>query len=85
MSASVTRRCGEALQAVEQIVKDFHDLDRTSIAFRYPTTKERVTIKLPDTSIDLNNVRDIMEALDNFFSGADGARRGTNVGGASAR
>jgi hypothetical protein len=62
----------EALNAVEQIVKDFHDLDKSSMAFRYPTTKKGKTIKLPEISIDLRNVRDVMEGVDNFFSGVDG-------------
>ena len=62
----------EALLVVEQIVKDFHDLDNSAMAFRYSTNKKGVTIKLPDTSVDLENVRDVMEAVDNFFTGADG-------------
>ena len=47
----------EALNAVERIVKDFHDLDKSSMAFRYPTTKKGKTIKLPDISIDLENMQ----------------------------
>ncbi len=62
----------EALAVVEQIVKDFHDLDKTAMAFRYPTTKRGSSISLPQGAIDLDNVRNIMEAVDNFFSGVDG-------------
>lgn len=62
----------EALRIVEQIVKDFHDLDKSAMAFRYSTDKKGATIKLPDTSIDLENVKDVMEAVNNFFTGVDG-------------
>jgi len=62
----------EVLRVVEQIVKDFHDPDKSAMAFRYSTNKKGATIKLPDTSMDLENIRDVMEAVDNFFTGADG-------------
>ncbi len=62
----------EALHSVEQIVKDFHDLDKTATAFRYSKNKDGATIKLPDNAIDLGNVKRVMEAIDNFFSGVDG-------------
>jgi hypothetical protein len=62
----------EAVHAVEQIVKDFHDLDKSGMGFRYSTTKKGVTIKLPDTAIDLENIQDVMEGVDHFFSGVDG-------------
>jgi hypothetical protein len=62
----------EALGVVQQIVKDFHDLDKNAMAFRYATSKTGAMIELPDTSIDLANVRDVMEAADDFFTGADG-------------
>ena len=62
----------EALRIVEQIVKDFHDLDKSAMAFRYSTNRNGSTIKLTDTSINLENVEDVMEAVDNFFNGVDG-------------
>lgn len=62
----------ESMQSVEQIVKEFHDLDKNNMAFRYPTTKNGAAIKLPDISIDLDNVRNVMDAVDNFFDGVDG-------------
>lgn len=61
-----------ALRAVEQIVKDFHDLDKSSMAFRYPTKKDGATIRLPDTSINLQNIKEVMESVDHFFTGVDG-------------
>lgn len=66
------REGDETLRVVEQIIKDFHDLDKSAMAFRYSTTKKGTTIKLPDISIDLDNVRNVMEAVDNYFSGLDG-------------
>jgi hypothetical protein len=62
----------EPLRAVEQIVMEFHDLDRNAVAFRYSKTKDRRTILLPDKPIDLENVQQVMEAVDGFFAGADG-------------
>jgi len=62
----------EALLAVEQVVKDFHDLDKSGMGFRYSTTKAGATIQLPTTPIDLRNIQDVMEGIDNFFSGVDG-------------
>lgn len=62
----------DALRVVQQIVKDFHDLDPTALAFRYSTTKKGLVIELPDKPVDLENLRDVMEAVDNFFTGVDG-------------
>jgi hypothetical protein len=62
----------ETARAVEQIVKDFHDLDRNALAFRYSKNKKGTTILLPDNPIDLQNVQHVMEAVDNFFKGVDG-------------
>jgi hypothetical protein len=58
--------------AVEQIVKDFHDLDKSATALRYSKNKNGATILLPEKSIELGNVQRIMEAVDNFFKGTDG-------------
>jgi len=62
----------EPMFAVEQIVKDFHDLDKNATALRYSKNKNGMTILLTDKPIDLENVQNVMEALDNFFKGADG-------------
>lgn len=62
----------ESLQAVEQIVKDFHDLDKGSFSFRYAADKQGAVIRLPNASFDLANIRDVMEAVNNLFIGADG-------------
>ena len=62
----------EALPLVEQIIKDFHDLDGSALAFRYSRKKNGALIALPDRMIDLENIRDVMKAVSHFFDGADG-------------
>ena len=62
---------GDTLAVVEQVIKDFHDLDRSGQTFRYSNAKNG-TFTLPDYPIDLRNTRDIMEGIDNFFSGVYG-------------
>jgi hypothetical protein len=62
----------EPTLAVEQIVKDFHDLDKSATALRYSKNKNGATILLPEKPIDLRNVQRVMEAVDNFFRGTDG-------------
>ena len=62
----------EAIEVVENIVKEFHDIDPRAFSFRYSTDKKGATIKLPDGPIDIENIKDVMEAVNNFFIGADG-------------
>ena len=60
----------DGVEAVEQVVKDFHDTDKNAAAFRYSKNQNGAMIILPDKSIDLQNVRDVMEAVGNFFDRA---------------
>jgi len=46
--------------------------DPSSFAFRYATDKKGREIRLPILSIDLHNIRDVMQAVTNFFQGVDG-------------
>ena len=62
----------EAMPVVEQIIKDFHDSDGSGQAFRYPSSKSGTLVKLPEYEIDLQNIQDVMEGVDHFFSGVDG-------------
>jgi hypothetical protein len=62
----------ETLRAVEQIIRDFHDWDKSSIAFRYSDDKNSLIPKLPDLTIDLDNIKNVMQAVANFFTGVDG-------------
>jgi hypothetical protein len=61
----------ETLDIVERIVLEFHRLDPSSFAFRYSTDKKGKPIPLPPV-IDLQNIRDVMEGVENFFQGVDG-------------
>jgi hypothetical protein len=62
----------EAVAIVEQVIKDFHDLDKSALAFRYSRDRNGTLYPLPDTLIDLKNLRDVMEAVSHFFDGVDG-------------
>jgi hypothetical protein len=61
----------EALRAVQQIVNEFHEWDKLSMAFRYSCDKHGFTLKLPDYPIDLNNIKNVMQAVGHFFLAAD--------------
>ena len=61
----------KAIPAVEQVIKDFHDLDSSGQAFRYPNSKARTPVALPDYPIDLLHIRDVMQGLAHFFDGVD--------------
>ena len=63
---------GEGICAVEQVIKEFHDIDRYATAFRYSTNRNGTRIDLPDIRIDLENLQQVMEGVNNFFQGADG-------------
>jgi hypothetical protein len=68
---STTLRTSPA-STVEKLIKQFHRLDTRAEAFRYPVKKDGTLIRLPNVAIDLINLREVMEGLKNFFSGADG-------------
>lgn len=68
----VSQDDAETIPIIEKIVEEFHVLDKSGTAFRYSTDKNGVAIKLPPDLIDLQNLRDVMKAVDNYFSGVDG-------------
>lgn len=61
----------EVLGVIEQIVKEFHDLDQGSFSFRYSTDKKGMVIPLPDVPVDLANIKDVMTGVVYFFDGVD--------------
>ena len=61
----------KAIPVVEQVIKDFHDLDSSGQTFRYPKTKAGIPMALPDYPIDLPRLRDVMQGLAHFFNGVD--------------
>lgn len=73
---AISERCSpndeEATEAVEQVVKDFHDLDKSGTTFRYGWGKDGKVVELPDHLIDLQNIRDVMDGVSGYFIGLDG-------------
>lgn len=62
----------EAMDVVEQIVKDFHDADRSGQTFRYPHSKKGHVTALPEnTPLDLMHLKDVMAGVAHFFVGVD--------------
>ncbi len=66
------KRAAVGALTVEKLIKQFHRLDTRAEAFRYAVKKDGTLIRLPDVAIDPVNLREVMEGLENFFSGADG-------------
>ena len=62
----------DADEVVEQIIKDFHDLDKAGITFRYGWSNDGKEIKLPNDMVDLENIRDVMDGVAGYFDGTDG-------------
>ena len=62
----------KTIDIVQRVVKEFHDLDPTAEAFRYPQRKTGAPIPFPSLDVDLQNVKDVMEGVNNFFGGLDG-------------
>ena len=62
----------EATTVVGGIVKQFHEWDKCGIAFRYATNKSGAVKAFQYPSIDIPNLRDVMEGFANFISGSDG-------------
>ena len=63
--------CDE-ISYVEQLIKEFHDIDKSGQTFRYAQRKDGEFSGLPDGPVDLLNVRDVMKGVGLFFIGVDG-------------
>ena len=62
----------EEIPVVEQIIKDFHDLDGSGQNFRFAYSKvNRTLLELPKYPIDLLHIQDVMEGVAHFFYGTD--------------
>lgn len=57
----------ETISAARDVVMDFHTWDRKADAFRYATDRKGNTINLKEYDIDLENLRNTMEAFENFM------------------
>lgn len=62
----------DAIDPVGNVVAEFAALDKRSFAFRYATAKDGSEVVLPRWSLDLENLRDVMAGVENFFVGVDG-------------
>lgn len=62
----------QEVDIVEDYIKQFHKLDESSFSFRYPITKNLDQILNAEQRINLPNLRQRMDELYHFFSGADG-------------
>jgi hypothetical protein len=62
----------EFVATVEDYIKQFDELDRSSSSFRYPVTKGLELIHGEEKRINLRVVYDRMKELKNFFAGVDG-------------
>ena len=60
-----------SIAAVEQVIKDLHDVDKGAQAFRYSEDKKGAVMALPREPINFRNIRDVMEGVTNFFIGVD--------------
>ena len=55
------------LSAVQKLVADMHEADQKSDGFRFPTGRDGSPFVFGDRGIDLDNVREVMQGLVNFF------------------
>jgi hypothetical protein len=55
------------LNAVAKLVAEMHDADRQSDGFRFPTDPRALPFKFGDRGIELDNLREVMCGLENFF------------------
>lgn len=62
-----------AIVVVEDYIKQFHELDKTSFSFRYPITKNLEEVHEHLRLINLQDLRDRMNELYSFFIGCEGA------------
>lgn len=61
-----------AIVVVEDYIKQFHELDKTSFTFRYPITKNLKEVHERRSLINLQNLRERMNELYTFFIGCEG-------------
>ena len=57
---------------VEACIAEFAKIDVRSFSFRYPTDTKGRLISFDVDALDLENLRDVMEGVSNYFTGTDG-------------
>jgi len=69
----VKSRGGEetaGLSTAQAIVTEMHDADNKSDGFRFPADVTGLPFAFGDQGIDLDNLREVMNGLENFFESA---------------
>jgi len=66
-----TPREREDINIVEDYIKQFHEIDKSSFSFRYPITKDLDQILNTQHRINLSNLLQRMNELYQFFRGAN--------------
>ncbi len=62
----------EADPAVEEIIAEFAKIDVGSFSHRYPCDRSGDAIPVNQSQLDLGHLREVMECVENYFSGSDG-------------
>jgi hypothetical protein len=55
------------LSVAQKLVAEMHEADQKSDGFRFPTGRDDLPFVFGDRGIDLDNVREVMQGLENFF------------------
>lgn len=55
------------LSTVQKLIAEMHNADQKSDTFRFPADGNNTPFDFGDKGIDLNNVREVMQGLVNFF------------------
>ena len=55
------------LSAVERLISEMNDADHKADGFRFPTNAADAAFAFGDRGVDLDNLRDVMQGLENFF------------------
>jgi len=57
----------QGLSAAQKLVAEMHEADQRSDGFRYPSDRVDSPFVFGDRGVDLENVREVMQGLANFF------------------
>lgn len=62
----------QGTEAVEQCIAEFAKIDPVSESFRYPRSRKGQPFDVDCETVDLLQLRNTMQAIENYFMGADG-------------
>jgi hypothetical protein len=61
----------DADRAVALVVKDFHELDKDAVAFRYSVNKNGAAFKFASGIVTISRLKEVMESCTHYFEGSD--------------